>query len=162
VTSVFAVDGTTGWKVTPVGEEMAVGTLHPDALQEALEQAELEGPLVDWKSKGHHIELAGRADVRGSEAYKLRLTLKSGAVRFEYIDVKTAHHVRSDMRRTIGGRQVQIETTFGSFKKTGGILFPRDLEFSATGRPERTRVVVDEVEVNPPLPDSRFAAPAKR
>jgi len=162
VTSVYAVDGTTGWKVTPEAEGMTTTALDGDAIQEALEQVDVEGPLVDWKSKGSKLELAGTTPVNGSEAYKLKLTLKSGAVRYEYIDVKSASHVRSEMTRTVRGRPVQIETTFTGFKKTGGVLFPRELEFTASERPERTKVLVDEVEVNPQLPDSLFTAPAKR
>jgi hypothetical protein len=53
-----------------------------------------------------------------------------------------------------------METTFGDFRKTSGILFPHLVEVRAAGRPQVLRVVVDRIEVNPPLSDARFAPPA--
>jgi outer membrane lipoprotein-sorting protein len=127
---------------------------------EAAEQADVEGPLVDWKAKGHQVELVGRESLGGRETYKLKLTLRSGAVRHEYLDAKTFHLVRTDSTRTVRGRAVRMTTTFSDFKKTGGVLFPRAIEVAAAGRPNRLRVVVEKIELNPPLSDARFASPA--
>jgi len=163
VTAVYMSDGVRGWQVSPFDGDLTPAPLSAEVLAEASEQADIEGPLVDWKAKGHTLELLGRETVGGAEAYKLKLTLKSGAVRYEYLDVRTLHHVRSDSTRQVRGRSVQIETTFADFKKTGGILFPRRVEVRAAGRPERLSVTVEKVEVNPPLDDARFElAPALR
>ena len=102
------------------------------------------------------MELAGRETLGGRETYKLKLTLKAADVRYMYIDAKTFQLVRTDSTRTVRGRPVHITTTFGDFKKTGGVLFPRVVEVEAAGRPNRLRVVVDSVEINPPLSDARF------
>lgn len=160
VTAVYASDGQRGWQVSPFDADMGPKPLPEEVVQEALEQADIEGPLVDWKGKGHRIELSGREAVGGREAYKVKLTLKSGAVRYEYIDVETSHLLRSDATRQLRGAPVQIETTFGDFKKTGGVLFPRKIEVATVGRPQSLRVVVDDIKVNPPLSDARFEMPA--
>ena len=78
-----------------------------------------------------------------------------------YIERSSAFDSSSDVPGT-----VTTETRFSDFKKTGGILFPRKVEVQAQGRPNKLRLVVNEVEVNPKIPDARFAlletAPAKK
>ena len=160
VTGVYVSDGQRGWKVSPFDGEMGPQPLGDQVVTEASEQADIEGPLVDWKAKGHQVELAGREAIGGSEAYKLKVTLKGGAVLYNYIDVKSMYLVRTDSTRQVRGRPLQIETTFSDFKKTDGILFPRQVEMAAAGRPQRLRIVLDTVEVNPRLSDALFAFPA--
>jgi outer membrane lipoprotein-sorting protein len=160
VTAVFVSDGKRGWKVDPFQGNAEVQPLPDEVVAEAAEQGDFEGPLVDWKAKGHKIELAGQEDLAGRAAYKLKVTLASGAVRYDYIDAKTMNLVRTDSTRQVRGRTVQIQTTFGDFKKTDGLLFPRFVEVAAVGRPDTMRIDVESVEVNPSLSDARFAMPA--
>jgi outer membrane lipoprotein-sorting protein len=160
VTSVYVSDGQRGWRMSPFDGDTDPNPLPDEVVIEASEQGDLEGPLVDWKAKGHQVELVGREVLDGRETWKLKITLKSGAVRHEYFDVKSFQRVRTDSTRQVRGRPVQIETTFSDYKKTGGILFPRLIEVAAVGRPQRLRVVVDSIEVNPVLDDARFEMPA--
>jgi hypothetical protein len=156
MTAVYVVNAGTGWRVSPFEEGLQAQPLEDDAVAEAMEQVDFEGPLVDWKAKGHRVELAGREPALGRDAYKLKVTLGSGDVRYDYIDVKTHRHVRTDATRTVRGRAVRLEMTFADHAKTGGILFPRTVEVAAEGRPQRLRIVVDTIEVNPPISDVRF------
>jgi len=153
---VFVSDGRHGWRMSPFEGDEAPTPLPAEVVQEAAEQGDIEGPLVDYKAKGHQVELAGRESVGGREAYRLKLTLKSGSVRTEYLDVKTFQRLRTDSTRQVRGRAVQIQTTYGDYKKVRGILFPRLIEVEASGRPQKLRVVVGPIEVNPPLGDDRF------
>jgi hypothetical protein len=160
VTSVFASDGKRGWKVAPLEGETGPKPLPEEALIDAREQADIDGPLVDWKSKGSRIELVGREAVDGHDAWKLKLTLKSGGVLTAYVDAKSANLIRTEGVRKVRGKSVRIETTLGDYRKTQGILFPHLVEVRAAGRPQSLRIVVDKVEVNPPLKDARFTPPA--
>ena len=160
VTSVLASDGQRGWKVSPLEGEKNPQPLPDEVLVDAREQADIDGPLVDWKEKGSRIELAGREAVEGREAYKLKVTLKSGGVLTAYVDVESASLVRTESTRRVRGKPVQVETTFGDYRKTDGILFPHLVEVRASGRPHVLRVVVDKVEVNPALSDALFVPPA--
>jgi hypothetical protein len=160
ITSVFASDGQRGWKVNPLEGEMSRLPLPEEALVDAREQADIDGPLVDWKNKGSRIELAGRESVGGHDAWKLKVTLKSGGVLTAYVEVKSAHLVRTDATRLVRGRRVLVQTSLGDYRRTEGILFPHLVEVRAAGRPQLVRIVVDKVEVNPPLSDARFTPPA--
>jgi hypothetical protein len=159
ITAVFATNGKDGWKVSPFEDDMQLKDLPDDVTADAIEQADIEGPLVDWKAKGHQLELVGRETVNGHETYKLKLTLKTGGVRYEYIDVATHYELRLDSTRQVRGHDVRFETTFADQQKTAGVSFPRKLEVAAEGRAQRLRIVVDKVEVNPPLGDALFEKP---
>jgi len=159
VTSVYVSDGLRGWRISPFDGDTEPRPLPEEAVSEAVEQADIEGPLVDWKAKGHQVEIAGREPVGGRDAYKLKLTLRSGAVRYEYLDVKSLVRLRSDSTRMVRGRPVQIQTTFGDYKKTGGVLFPRSIEVTVAGRPQRVRITVEKIEIDPPLSDTIFENP---
>lgn len=159
VTAVFASDGRKGWKVSPFEGEMGPQSLPEDVVAEAAEQGDIDGPLVDWKKEGHRVELSGSEPVGGREAYRLEVSLKSGGTLTAWVDAESYDLVRTEAVRQARGRPVRVTTTFGDFRRTGGISFPHLVEVRAAGRPQVLRVVVDEVEVNPPLADSRFEPP---
>jgi outer membrane lipoprotein-sorting protein len=159
ITAVFVSDGEHGWRMSPFEGDVDPQALSDEVVQEAADQGDIEGPLVDWRSKGHQVELVGREVVAGRDAHKLKLTLATGDVRYEYLDVKSHRLLRTDSTRQVRGRPVQIQTTFGDYKKTAGVLFPRRIEVEAAGRPQRLLVVVDRIEVNPPLSNARFEMP---
>lgn len=163
VTAAYVTNGKEGWQVSPFDGDLAAKPMPEEAVADAMEQADIESPLVDWKAKGHQVELAGREAVDGRDAYKLKVTLKSGGVRYDYIDVATHYQVRTESTRQLRGQPVQLTATFSGHKRSSGVLFPGVVEMTAVGRPQKLRVVVDAIEVNPPIADSRFekAAPAK-
>ncbi len=156
VTGVFVANNGQGWQVSPFDGDMSVKPMSQQAVTDAMEQADIEGPLVDWKAKGHKVELAGHETVAGHDTYKLKVTLKSGAIRYDYIDVKTHYELRVDSTREIRGRPAQIQMLFDKHTMTSGVLFPGEIEISAAERPNKLRIVVESVEVNPAIADARF------
>ncbi|MEN8163157.1 MAG: hypothetical protein ABFS37_03430 [Acidobacteriota bacterium] len=158
--SVFAHDGETGWQVAPLqGQfEPQVTTPENDAAAGA-DQRDVEGPLVDWREKGHVVELLGRETLPGGEAFKLQVTLEDGAIRFDYVDVESHLIVRSDVTRIMEGRPVLLEATFSDFREEGGLVFPYLIETHVMDRPEVIRIVVEHIELNPDLDDARFRLP---
>ena len=95
----------------------------------------------------------------GGEAFKLKVTLKGGAIRYDYIDVASHLVVRSDVTRIIRGRPVELENTFSDFRAVGGLVFPHLIETRAKDRPEVIRIEVETIELNPDLDDARFRLP---
>jgi hypothetical protein len=147
VTSVYYSDGDRGWVASPFDGKSEPSPLSDEAVAEAAEQADIDGPLVDWKAKGHRVELVGRVAMDGRDTYELKLTLASGAVRHEFLDVRSMYLIQSVATRRFRGRPVRITTTFGDFKRTNGLVFPRRIDVEAAGRPNRLRVTVDDIEV---------------
>jgi outer membrane lipoprotein-sorting protein len=158
-TAVQAYDGQTGWQVNPFEGQKEPALLGPDELKAAQEQADLDGPLVDYKEKGHQIELVGREQVAGRDAYKLKVTLKSGDVRYLYLDAGTFLEFKQEGKRVRRGAEQETETVYGDYKAEGGVLMPHSYEAGVKGSAQKQKVLIDKVEVNPPLDDARFKLP---
>jgi hypothetical protein len=159
VTGVYAFDGTKGWKVSPFDGSMTPEPMESEQTQETADQADFEGPLVDWKAKGNFVALFGKQSLDGRDVYKLEVTLRSGRVLHQYLDAESFLPVRTESTRLVRGHSVVIATTFDDFRDVEGVLFPHAIETGAVGRPQRLKVVVEEIEVNPTLDDSRFQIP---
>ena len=158
-TGIYAWDGSKGWRVSPLDGSLDAEPLPDDEAAGSAEQADIEGPLVDWKAKGHKVELVGKASLPGGPAHELKVTLKSGAVRRVFVDAATGFIVRVESTRRVRGHDVALETDFGDYRKVDGVAFPHSIDGSARGRPNRLRIVVDTVEVNPKIDESRFTMP---
>lgn len=159
-TSVFANDGETGWQVAPLQGVFEPQVVEPSAdLAGEVDQRDIEGPLVDWREKGHVVELVGREALPEGEAFKLKLTLSGGTVRYDYVDVESHLIVRSDYTRVIRGRREQLEDTYSDFREVGGLVFPYHIETRDKGHPEVVTIAVDTIELNPELDDSLFRFP---
>jgi outer membrane lipoprotein-sorting protein len=159
-TSVFANDGETGWQVAPLQGVFEPQVVPPEAdAAGGVDQRDIEGPLVSWREKGHLVELVGRETLPGGEAIKLKLTLKGGAIRFDYIDVASHLLVRSDVTRIIRGRPVELQNSFSDFREVGGLVFPHLIETRAKDRPDVVRIEIEAIELDPELDDALFRLP---
>ena len=115
------------------------------------EQADIEGPLVDWKAKGHVVELVGSEALPGGPAHQLKVTLKSGAVRRVWVDAATGLVVRRSRRAAWRGREVDVEIVFGDYRADRRRhLRPLDRDRRARAGPRRLRIVVETWRRTPP------------
>src|SRR3989440_5657246 len=80
MTLVHAYDGTEGWKISPFGGRKDPEKMSVDDAKSLVEQAEIDGPLIDWKAKGSTVEYLGTEDVDGTPAHKLRVVRKNGDI----------------------------------------------------------------------------------
>jgi outer membrane lipoprotein-sorting protein len=160
MTGIQAFDGSSGWQLMPFSGRKDPEPMSPDDVKEAEEQADIDGSLVDWKDKGHSVELIGKEPVEGADAYKLKVTLKSGDVRYVWLDAEYFLELRSEGKRMIRGSEMETETSYGDYKEVDGILFPFAIEGGAKGQPERQKVTVEKIELNPEIEDGRFVQPA--
>jgi hypothetical protein len=156
-TGVYVWDGSAGWRVSPLDGIFEPQPLPEEAALLSAEQADIDGPLVDWKAKGHKVELVGRTELPGGPADELKVTLKSGVVRHVWVDAGSGLVVKTASTRKLRGHELELEILYGDYRETGGVRFARSIEIGAKGRPQRMRITVDSVELNPPLDDSRFS-----
>lgn len=159
-TSIFAHDGSGGWQIAPLQGQFEPLAMPPESDAAAgVDQRDIEGPLVDWKEKGHSVTLVGREPVDGRDAYKLQVAMKGGAVRYDYVDVATSLVVRSDVTRLIRGHATELQNVFSDFRTVEGLVFPHAIETRVKDRPEILKIRVDKIEINPDLDDARFKMP---
>ncbi len=158
-TDVQAYDGAAVW-----GVESSLGAKDPwtisgEAARLIMEEADFDGPLVDWKAKGYGVDLLGKETVEGSDAYKLRVTSKGGDVRYVYIDAAHFLEIKSTRTRSDGGKAVDVETTFGEYRDEGGFIMPRLIQTSLTGASGTAKRVIEAVEIDAPTGGVAFSMP---
>ncbi|HET7228357.1 MAG TPA: hypothetical protein VFJ55_06920, partial [Chthoniobacterales bacterium] len=86
MTAIQAYDGAQGWKVSPFQGRKDPEKMSADDTKSLMEDADIDGPLVDWKAKGSTVEYLGTEDVDGTQAHKLKVVRKNGDVTFVYLD----------------------------------------------------------------------------
>jgi outer membrane lipoprotein-sorting protein len=160
MTGVQAFDGTTAWTHMPFMGKADPEAMPADQAKQAEEEADLDGPLVDYKTKGHAVELVGKEKVEGTDAFKLKVTLKGGDVRYIFIDAATSLEIRNEGRRKIQGMDMETEATIGDYKEVGGLMLPHSVDQGAKGMPMRQKLTLSKIELNVPVDDARFSMPA--
>jgi len=157
-----AWDGRTGWEQLPLPGERP-RPMGPEEAAEARAQADVDlSPLVDSAAKGYAVELVGRDRLPGGETWKLVVRGGEEPPRTLHLDARTHLVVQTVDRRLVDGQEVEFVTEVGDYRSVGGLAFPHRIEVGPKGSPERQRLVVRAVEVNPPLDDARFAMPGHR
>ena len=139
MTGVIAYDGQTGWKIEPWQGKKDAEPLGEEELKEILEDADFDGPLIDYQQKGNKVEFVGMEPVEGTDAWKLKVTLKNGDVQYYYMDtgLLRPHQDRDqahDPRRGAG-----VESTLGDYKQVAGWFLPHSIEQGRKGSPKRCR-----------------------
>jgi hypothetical protein len=155
-----AFDGKVGWRVSPFGGRKDPDLLSADDMKSLVEDADLDGLLVDYRNKDHRADLIGHESVEGTDCYKIKLTLNNSDVRYYYIDADSYLELKVETERKIRGTVQYNETLYGDYEKVNGIYFPFAFESGEKGNPDRVKFTVDKVELNVPLSGSRFSMPA--
>jgi len=160
MTAVQAYDGKEGWRISPFQGRKDPEKMSADDVKALMEEAEIDGPLVDWKNKGSTIEYLGREDVDGTSAYKIKVVRKNGDVSFVYLDPDHFLEIRILTQRVRHGAQEETETEVGDYEKIGGVFVPFSIEAGHKGDPDKQKTVIEKAEANVPVDDSIFKFPA--
>ncbi len=161
LTAVQAYDGKEGWRISPFQGRKDPEKLSGDDAKDLMEEAEIDGSLVDWKEKGSTVDYLGTEDVDGTPAYKLRVVRKNGDVNYVYLDADHFLEIRILGQAVRQGAQVEVETDLGDYEKVGGVFIPFSIESGAKGSNNKAQIIFDKGEANVPLDDSIFHFPAK-
>jgi hypothetical protein len=162
MTQIEAFDGKEGWKVSPFFGRKDPERMSADDVKALVEDAEMDGPLVDWKAKGSTVEYLGTEDVDGTPAHKLKVTRKNGDVSLVYLDPDHFLEIRVLTQRTRHGAYEEVETDLGDYEKAAGVFVPTSIEFGRKGAPDKQRIIIDKVEGNVPVDDAIFHFPAAK
>jgi hypothetical protein len=159
-TAVQVYDGQTGWKLRPYLNREDVEPFTADEVKSEAAKADLEGPLVDYAAKGTQVALDGIEPVEGHNAYKLKLTMKSGQVQHIWIDAQSFLDIKVEgAPRRMDGKMRNVWISQRDFRSVQGLMVPYLYETVVDGNPHPHRMVIDSVTVNRTLDDVRFAKP---
>lgn len=159
-TAVQVYDGANGWKVRPFLNRNDVQPFTAEEAKAESEKAELDGPLVDYAAKGTKVELEGVEAVEGRDAYKLKLTTKTGDVQHIWIDTQNFLDVKVEgAPRRMDGRMRTVWIYQRDFRSVQGLMIPFVLVTAVDGYRETHSMVIEKVTVNPKLDDALFTKP---
>lgn len=160
MTLVQAYDGKSGWKVFPFQGRKDPEKMSGDEAKSLVEDAEIGGPLIDWKEQGKTITYLGMEDVEGTPAHKLQVVRKNGDVTYVYLDPDYFLEIREISQRVEQGAKVEVETDLGDYEKVANVYFPFSIEAGPKGSTDKQKIIVEKGEANIPVDDSLFAFPA--
>lgn len=158
---VQAYDGTSGWKIFPIYGRKDPEKMSADEAKSLVEEAEIGGPLENWKAQGKTITYLGTEDVEGTAAHKLKVVRKNGDVSYVYLDPDYFLEIRVIDQRVEQGAQIEVETELGDYEKVNGVYFPFSIEAGNKGSTDKQKTIIEKGEANIPVDDSIFAFPAK-
>ncbi len=159
MTQVEAYDGNEGWRISPFQGRKDPEKMSADDIKSLMEDAEIDGPLVDWKAKGSTVDYLGTEDVEGTLAHKLKVVRKNGDVSFVYLDPDHFLEIRVVTQRIKHGAQEEVEIDLGDYEKTGGVFVPTSIESGRKGGPDKQKIIIDKAEANVPVDDAVFHFP---
>jgi len=160
MTMVQAYDGTEGWKISPFGGRKDPEKMSADDAKSLIEDAEIDGPLVDWEAKGSTVEYLGPEDVDGTLAHKLKVVRKNGDVSYVYLDPDHFLEIRILTQRIEQGAQVEVETDLGEYEKIAGVFLPFSIESGPKGALDKQKIILDKAEANVQSNADEFKFPA--
>ncbi len=162
MTGMTAYDGKTGWKIEPWNGKKDAEPLGEEEMKGILEDSDLDGPLVNYKQKGNKVEYVGMDQVEGTDAYKLKVTLANGDVRYFYMDTDYYVPIKIEVKRMVRGAEREYETTLGDYKQVGGWYLPFSVESGVKGSQFKAKTTYDKIEPNVTIDSARFHAPAAK
>jgi len=161
MTGVQAYDGETGWQIMPFGGSSEPEKMSETDLEQAADQADIDGPLVNYKDKGHTAELLGTEDVDGTEAYKIKLTKKNGDETIFFLDTEYCLEIKSQSTANMQGMELEVEVSYGDYKEVAGVMMAHSITQAAQGQPGSMSITFDKIEANVEITADRFVMPEK-
>src|SRR5204863_4634835 len=137
-----AYDGKTGWQISPFSGRRDPDLLSQDDMKSLIVDGDMDGPLVDYKEKGHVAELLGHDSMEGTDCYKIKLSMKNGDIRYYYLDTDSYLELKVEIQTTIRGALQESELYYGDYEQVNGIYYPFAVEQAQKGSSSRQQFSV--------------------
>jgi outer membrane lipoprotein-sorting protein len=148
-----------GWIYNPFAPNAAVVPMTPEDISGIADEADFEGPFVDYKAKGNQIEYVGKEQIDGKIVHKLKLTGKQGDVSNFYFDASTGLIMKWHGTRKVGDKELPWETYFRDFRDVDGLKYPFLVESAAVDSDQLQKITATKIETNIPINETQFAKP---
>lgn len=149
-------DGEKGWMIAPwVSPEPQ--DLSGAELDQAMEQANIDGELYSYKEKGFTATLLGKVNLDGSPAFNIKLTGEDGNAKNLYIDADSFMLKKVKAKIEAQGQEFDIEQNFGDYKNFDGVLMPMKIEtVSPMGK---ATISFEDIKFDEKFDESIFSKP---
>ncbi len=148
-----------GWKQNQFAGVPDPTEVTPAELADMKVQIYITSALMDYKARGHQVELQGQEDVGGTKAFKIKLTNKDdGKSSYYYISTADYSLIKSVTDREMGGQSMTVETWYSDIKEINGLKFYLSRSQKVGGE-EVQAVKFDKVELDIPIDEKIFDMP---
>lgn len=158
-TMIRTTNGKAGWMIDPFAETPEAQPLPADEMSNMAQKADIDRPLVDYKSKGNQVELVAKEPVDGKDAFKIKVTLKDGQVRYDYIGASTFLELKWEGIVRKNGEEFPAVSFFRDYRNVEGLMVPFEIDTEIMGNPLHQKITFDKVELNPTIDDAQFEKP---
>lgn len=141
-----------GWSFMPFNGQSAPEEMNESDVKEAQIQLDVQGTLLNYKEKGHTVELLGKEKVEQADCYKLRIKQESGREITLFLNAATYYREKQiTPAKAPDGTEQLMETTYSNYKKNAdGYVFA----FTQTN--ERGTITFNSIETNKPIDTKLF------
>ena len=153
-----AFDGTVSWQSSPWATMNKPTKKTEEETAEAAKE-NFEDEFIDYKTKGHTVELDGTEEIEGTKCFKLKMKRKVGDERIYFIDSENYVTVMVRSFAAVGpAKGMAAETYLSDYKEVDGLMVPHTIEQKMDGQ---TAMVIktEKVELNPQLDKAIFSLP---
>ena len=130
---VQAFDGESAWMINPF-----MGGTEPTKMDEEqskeFKKQKFQDEFIDYKEKGHEVELSGTEEIDGTETYKVKMTKESGDVVFYFFD--TENFVPIMVRAFVDSGPMKgqsSETYMSDYQEVDGLMVAHTTEQKVGG-----------------------------
>ena len=153
-------DGAQGWVSDPERD----GELRPFTAREvqAAQATSFDGELIQPEARGARTEFEGREMLNQRDTYRLKVTEKDGAWSRHWVDAQLFLEVQVDHEMdTPEGKRTET-TRYSDFRLVDGMPLAFHIVTGIRYSHDARIIQIDEVQLNPAIPDRDFQPPAKR
>lgn len=145
-----------GWKINPFTGAATATDVTGTELTDFKAQANLANHLMDYKNRGHQVELAGQEDMNGMKVFKIKLTNKDdGKLTTYFINSADYMLVKSITKKEIQAQDYDVETYYTDVAEISGLKFLRTRIQKIDGQEFQT-IKLDKIELNVPVDEKIF------
>ena len=114
---------------------------------------------MDYKVRGHEVELLGQEDTEGIKAFKIKLINKEdGKITTYFISSVDYLLLKSVSKREIAGNEYDAESFYTDMKEINGLKFCMHFSQKIEGQVLQ-EVTYDKIELNIPVDAKIFEMP---
>jgi hypothetical protein len=136
-----------GWSFNPRRGQKFPEPMTADRIKAAKADLDIQGSLVDYKTKGYKVTYEGTDQIEGSDVYKIEEKLNESVTKIFYLDKDSYLVMRVRTKNTTPNRVNYSNADYSNYQKTnGGYIFPME-----TGN-----VKYSLITVNPVISDQLF------
>ena len=128
---------------------------------ENMKNSTFPSPFLDYKDRGVTLELGGKEEIGGKDAYLLTVKPKTGSVVRQWVDADTYLPLRVAIKVEVPQMgEVEQTTEFSDFRDVDGVKVPFTLKSSSAA--QSFTITLTKVEHNTKIDETLFVKPGDR